>query len=38
MLEALQSILTLFVLLFTGFAIGVAVIFAVLYMSMDKDQ
>jgi len=28
----------LFVLLFTGFAIGVAVIFAVLYMSMDKDQ
>jgi hypothetical protein len=25
-------------LLFTGFAIGVAVIFAVLYMSMDKDQ
>ena len=38
MIEALHSILTLFVLLFTGFAIGVAVIFAVLYMSMDKDQ
>jgi hypothetical protein len=38
MIEALQSILTLFVLLLTGFAIGVAVIFAVLYMSMDKDQ
>jgi hypothetical protein len=38
MVEALQSILTLFVLLFTGFAIGVAVIFAILYISWDKDQ
>ena len=38
MIEALHSILTLFVLLFTGAVIGVAVIFAVLYISLDKDE
>lgn len=38
MIEALQSILTLFVLLFTGACIGVLVIVAVLYMSLDKDK
>jgi hypothetical protein len=38
MIEALHSILTLFVLLFTGACIGLAVIFAVLYTSLDKDK
>ena len=38
MIEALHSILTLFVLLFTGACIGIAVIFAVLYISLDKDE
>ena len=38
MIEALHSILTLFILLFTGACIGVAVIFAVLYISLDKDE
>ena len=38
MIEALHSILTLFVLLFTGACIGIAVIFAVLYTSLDKDE
>ena len=38
MIEALHSILTLFVLLFTGACIGVSVIFAVLYISLDKDE
>jgi len=38
MIEALHSILTLFVLLFTGACIGVAVILAVLYTSLDKDE
>jgi hypothetical protein len=38
MIEALHSILTLFVLLFAGACIGVAVIFAVLYTSLDKDE
>jgi hypothetical protein len=38
MIDALHSILTLFVLLFTGACIGVAVIFAVLYTSLDKDE
>jgi hypothetical protein len=38
MIEALHSILTLFVLLFTGACIGLAVIFAVLYTSLDKDE
>jgi len=38
MIEALHSILTLFVLLLVGACIGVAVIFAVLYISLDKDE
>ena len=33
----IESILTLFALLFTGACIGVGVIVAVLYMSLDKD-
>ena len=38
MIEALQSILTLFVLLIAGAFIGVLVIAAVLYISLDKDK
>jgi hypothetical protein len=38
MIEALQSILTLFVLLFAGAVIGVLIIAAVLYISLDKDK
>ena len=33
----IESILTLFALLFTGACIGVGVIVAVLYISLDKD-
>ena len=33
----IESILTLFALLFTGACIGVGVIVAVLYMSIEKD-
>jgi hypothetical protein len=33
----IESILTLFVLLLSGFCIGIGVIIAVLWFSVDKD-